>query len=109
MRSHSYLNTAKEIIQSYDGNIPFSIWLKQFFKTDKKFGSRDRKLISHLCFCYYRLGNAFHEKDFEERLLMGQFLCSDEDNFILWELKENWNEEITKAVEEKLKLVNEET
>lgn len=95
MRSHSYLNTTKKIIESYDGDIPLTSWLKQFFKLDKKFGSRDRKEISQACYCYYRLGSAFQNLDVEEKILTALFLCSNSSNKILEELKPGWNEKIS--------------
>ena len=105
MRSYSYLNTAKTIIQSYDGNIPLATWLKQFFKSDKKFGSKDRKQISHLCYCFYRLGNAFQNLDAEERMLTALFLCSDNPNKVLEELKPGLNERISLPITEKINLL----
>src|SRR6478672_6486722 len=101
MRSHSYLNTAKKIIESYEGSLPLAAWLKQFFRSDKKFGSRDRKEISHACYCFYRAGRAFQNHDKEEKLLIGLFLCSVSSNKILSELKPEWNAKITLSLSEK--------
>lgn len=58
MRWISYLNSAETILQKFDGETPFHLYLKQFFKQHKKYGSRDRKLISQLCFGFFRMGNA---------------------------------------------------
>lgn len=102
MHSHSYLNTVKGIIRSYDGSIPLAVWLKQFFKADKKFGSRDRKEISHACYCFYRLGNAFKDSKQEERILLALFLCSNSSNKILEELKPEWNEKLSLSLNEKI-------
>lgn len=106
MRSHSYVNTAKKIIHSYDGTIPLASWLKQFFKTNKKFGSKDRKEISHACYSYYRIGNAFGDSDIDERTLVALFVCPTSSNKILQELKPEWNEKISLDVEEKINLLN---
>lgn len=106
MHSHSYLNTVKKIIQSYDGSIPLALWLKHFFKTDKKFGSRDRKEISHACYSYYRLGNAFLNSNIDERVLIGLFLCSASSNKILQELKPEWNQKVSLDVNEKINFLN---
>src|SRR5215213_4387790 len=103
MHSHSYLNTASRIIQSYDGILPLAAWLKQFFRTDKKFGSKDRKNISHACYCFYRLGNAFQDLSIEGRILTALFLCSDSENKILEELKPEWNEKSLLPLSEKIK------
>lgn len=102
MRSYSHINTAKKIIDAYDGNVPLAAWLKQFFKADKKFGSKDRKQIGHLCYCYYRLGNAFQKTDWEERMLTALFLCSSEPNKVLEELRPEWNEKVVLSPDEKI-------
>jgi 16S rRNA (cytosine967-C5)-methyltransferase len=106
MHSHSYLNTVKEIIRSYDGSIPLAVWLKQFFKADKKFGSRDRKEISHACYCFYRLGNAFKDLNEEERILVALFLCSKSPTKILEELKPEWNKKLSLSLNEKINLLS---
>lgn len=106
MRSHSYLNTVKRIIQSYDGANPLSSWLKQFFKSDKKFGSRDRKEISHACYCFYRIGSAFKNLDEEERIFIALFLCSNSSNKILEELKPEWNEKLSLSLNEKINFLS---
>jgi 16S rRNA (cytosine967-C5)-methyltransferase len=105
MRSHSYINSAKNILQQYDGGIPFSIWLKQFFKEHKKYGSKDRREITALCYGYYRLGTAFKNYVVEERILLGLFLSSTENSFVLGELKPEWNENVTLSIEEKFRLL----
>jgi 16S rRNA (cytosine967-C5)-methyltransferase len=99
------LNTSKIIIEAYNGSMPLAPWLKQFFKANKKFGSKDRKEISHACYCFYRLGNAFQQLRFEERMLTGLFLCSFSSNKIINELKPEWNETIVLPLNEKIKLI----
>jgi 16S rRNA (cytosine967-C5)-methyltransferase len=106
MHSHSYLNTSREIIEAYDGSMPLAIWLKQFFKSNKKFGSTDRKQISHACYCFYRLGNAFQNFELEDRMLTGLFLCSASSNKILEELKPEWNQERSLPLVEKINLLS---
>lgn len=105
VRSHSYINSAKTIITEYNGAIPFAAWLKNYFKEHKKFGSKDRKVVAHLCFCYFRLGNAFSKYSVEERLLIGQFLCSVQ-SFVVDELKPEWGKYIHLSIEEKLKALD---
>jgi len=102
MRSYSHLNTAKKIIDTYDGSIPFAVWLKEFFRSDKKFGSRDRKQIGHACYCYFRLGGAFKETEWERKVLKALYLCSDTANSILQELRPEWNETVGLTIEEKI-------
>lgn len=106
MHSHSYLNTTRLIIESYDGSTPLATWLKQFFRADKKFGSKDRRNITHACYCFYRLGNAFQYLSIEEKILAALFLCSSTTNKILEELKSGWNEKITLSIPEKIELLS---
>lgn len=106
MRSHSHINSAKKILQEYDGNMPLAAWLKNFFRTDKKYGSSDRRQITHLCFCFFRLGNAFKNFTVEEKLLTGIFLCSDQPNRILEEVKPEWNARSRENIADKLQFLD---
>jgi 16S rRNA (cytosine967-C5)-methyltransferase len=107
MYSYSYLNTAKSIISAYKGDVPFAAWLKEFFKKDKKFGSRDRKQIGHLCYCYFRAARALSHLNLEQQIIWSLFLCSSEQNKLLEGLSKELNgivqllldEKITKAKE----------
>lgn len=78
MRFHSYFNTSIIIIRAYDGSMPLAHYLKQYFAQHKKHGSKDRKYISHLCYCHYRLGHALKELPVEERLKVALFACTDD-------------------------------
>ncbi len=106
MRSHSYINSARSVISTYDGSVPFAVWIKQFFKNHKKYGSKDRKEITHLCYSYFRLGKAFENLPIEERILIGVFLSSSESNFVLGELKPQWNAEVPLPLREKIRFLN---
>ena len=106
-RYHSYINSSKEILALYDGGEPFSIFIRKYFSQHKKFGSRDRKTISHLCYCFFRLGKWRQELDPEERILTGLFLCSNESNEILEQLKPGWNKFITGETRDKLPMIGE--
>ena len=105
-RFHSYINSAKEILTAYKGNEPFASFIKKQFSANKKFGSKDRKQISHLCYCWFRLGKLFETVVMEERMLIGLFLCSNEGNDILMNLKPEWNGKANLPVAEKLSVVN---
>jgi len=100
-RYHSYLNSAVVLLEAYDGKIPFAAFLKNYFATHRKFGSRDRKQVAHLCYCYFRTGKAAGENK-PETILKGLFLCSATDNELLKNLKPEWNKKVTLPVEEKL-------
>lgn len=106
MKFFAHLNTAVQVITLYKGQQPFGIFIKDFFKQDKKYGSRDRKNISHLCYCYFRLGKSFPALPVAERVVAGLFLCSAAPNEMLAQLKPEWNEKAVLPVEEKFSLIN---
>lgn len=103
---YSYLNTAKEVLQQYKGNEPLSSFLKKFFSLNKKYGSKDRKQISNLCYCYFRIGKMKADMPEEERIIMGLFLCSHESNEIIQLVRPGWNEKIALPLQGKLSLLN---
>ena len=102
MRQQSYLNSAKKILESYAGDIPFAAFLKKQFAANKKFGSTDRKQIAALCYHYFRLGNAAYQISIEERLITATFLCEQSPNEFLAFNKPEWNVCTHKPVEEKI-------
>jgi 16S rRNA (cytosine967-C5)-methyltransferase len=101
-RYYSYLNSAEQILNLYKGEEPFASFLKKYFSVNKKYGSKDRKQVSHLCYCYFRMGKMKAELPPEERIVMGLFLCSHESNKILEQLKPEWDEKISLSLNEKL-------
>lgn len=105
-RYHSYLNSAKSILAQYKGEEPFASFLKKYFSANKKFGSKDRKLVSNLCYCFFRLGKAVMNISLEEKILTALFLCSDKSNEILETLKPEWNKNIMVSIEEKCSIFN---
>jgi 16S rRNA (cytosine967-C5)-methyltransferase len=105
-RYYSYINSAKEIITAYTGAEPFASHLKKQFAANKKFGSKDRKQITQLCYCYFRLGKSLQHVSVEEKLLAGLFLSSRSSNELLQHLKPEWNDVIEMQLEKKLKLLN---
>jgi 16S rRNA (cytosine967-C5)-methyltransferase len=91
MRYYSHLNTAITLLQTYKGEEPFSHFIKKFFSDHKKYGSKDRKQISHLCYCYFRLGKTALDLPLQERILLGLWLCTDTSNELLQALKPEWD------------------
>ena len=106
MHAHSYLKSAVQILNAYKGEVPFAAFLKKYFQQSKKYGSKDRKHVSHLCYCYFRLGKALMDIPVEERILTGLFLCSGLANEMLEELRPEWNNKAGSSVSEKLFLIN---
>jgi 16S rRNA (cytosine967-C5)-methyltransferase len=104
-RYHSYLLSSQKIILSFDGAEPFSAFIKRYFTANKKFGGNDRKVVTHLCYCYFRLGTSFATFATEERLLIALFLCSTVSNEVLQNLKPQWNEQVHLSIVEKLAIL----
>lgn len=103
-RFFSYLNSAAAILGGYRGEEPFASHLKKFFAAQKKYGSRDRKEISHLCYSYFRLGKALPDIPVNERILTGLFLCSGSPNNLLETVRPEWNEKVSLTLADKLVL-----
>ena len=103
-RFFSHINTVKEVIKRYKGDVPFSAFLKNFFSKDKKFGSRDRRVISAFCYHYFRLGLAYPANDLDKRLLAATFLLGNEPNEWLEKEGNGWNEKVNFSLDEKIEL-----
>jgi len=102
MRYHSYLNSAKAIIDSYKGDIPFAVFLKKYFNANKKYGGKDRKQIAALCYNFYRLGKAVPQLPVEEKIIVAVFICETTHSEFLQFHKPEWNDIITKPLAEKI-------
>lgn len=102
---HSYLRTAELIISYYRGQEPFPDFIKRYFRQETKFGSRDRKAISKLCFSYLRVGNALPEQIISHQILVGYFLSQNEDNGVVEALKPEWLTSISLPFHEKISIV----
>lgn len=102
MRFQSYFNTAITLIQGYNGVVPLVHYLKQYFSTEKKHGSKDRKYISHLCYSYYRLGHALKELSVKERLRIALFFAEKAPGYWAGLYKtdwiKNWSEDLVERV-----------
>jgi 16S rRNA (cytosine967-C5)-methyltransferase len=98
----AYLNSAQEILSKYKGEEPFNSFLKKYFSLNKKFGSRDRKQIAHLCYCFFRLGKSLMDISIERKLSLGFFLCDKEKSLLLQKLEPQLNEEVGNSLDDKI-------
>ena len=105
-RYHSYLNSSKQLLQQYKGEEPFASYLKKYFSANKKYGSKDRKHIAHLCYCFFRMGKIIMNSSIEEKILTALFLCSEKPNEILAALKPGWNDKCELPVDQKVLIIN---
>lgn len=102
---YSYINTAQSILSSYKFEQPFHVHLKSFFKRNKKYGSRDRKIISNLCYGFFRIGDAANKLAFNDQILIGYFLCHDFDNGFLATLYPVWENKVQVSIEDKMAFI----
>lgn len=101
-RLYSHIQTAKKIIQGFQNQVPFSYYLKTFFASEKKYGSKDRKSISSICFQYFRIYPLMSTSLLEEKLLVAVFLFTNEPNDYLEKEKPEWAAVIQHSLQEKL-------
>ncbi len=90
----AHINTAIQLVKSYDGQLPFHLYIKQYFQKNKKFGSKDRRNISMLCFNFYRLAAVSHVDLDENGLLMASYICEDRCPEFIQKLKPDWPQNI---------------
>lgn len=76
--AENYLRSAAAIINAYNGDTPFAGFLKTHFAANKKFGSKDRRFISQICYSYFRTGNSMVGIDMELALKVSLYLCNNE-------------------------------
>lgn len=101
--AENYLRSAAAIITAYNGDMPFAGFLKAHFAANKKFGSRDRRYISQICYSYFRTGNSMVGIDMELALKAALYLCNDEPG--VWadlfdqHWLTDWSVSLTKRIE----------
>ena len=72
-----------ELLREYTYPTPFHLFSKQFFKANKKFGSKDRRAIADICYNYFRMGVSLHPFSIKEGLLIS-LLTHELDNYQDW-------------------------
>lgn len=100
-----YFETALQLIADYNGLQPLNNFLKTYFSQHKKHGSKDRKLIAHFCYCYYRLGFALKNLPNEERLRVAIFLCTDKAGSWLSLYDENWRQSYVENTDSRIRFI----
>jgi len=105
MKFDNLLRYAVRILSAYAGEIPLQSFLKNFFRENPQMGSRDRKQVSEMCYCFFRMGHALKNISAEERMLTGIFLSNDHQEQILEQLRPEWYTLVEKPLKEKLEIV----
>ncbi len=102
-----HLVSAIDLIKRYSYKEPFAIFLKNHFKKDKKFGSRDRKSIADLCYCYMRLGKSADEYTVQDQIIIGFFLTHQQDNGLLENFSPLLKHSVDENLEKKIEIISE--
>lgn len=81
MRFPHRIQQVQTILDSYKYPEPFAQHLKNYFKANPKFGSKDRKQLRELAFAYLRTGNLFAELDLDKALGLSLILTGKTELF----------------------------
>lgn len=80
MKYDNQLRYAGNIISAYNGSVPLSGWLNQFYREHPQMGSRDRRTVSSLVYGYYRLGQCQFPST-EQKILAAAAIMKTEPEF----------------------------
>lgn len=96
------------IIHLYKGDVPLTHFLKNYFKQHPKLGSRDRKILGEMAYCWYRCEKGIESKglDFDEKMNACLFLCSN-NPLISSFLPGAWEPATGKGIAERMDLLHE--
>jgi 16S rRNA (cytosine967-C5)-methyltransferase len=73
--ANAHFQTALGFLAAYGGRIPLAAFLKQQFALSKKYGSKDRRHVSALCYAFFRAGKAFQHLPLDQALLQALALA----------------------------------
>ena len=104
-RHHSHISSAAKVLETLVPGEPLVHHLKKFFAGNKKYGSKDRKMIAALCYNFFRAGKALDHFDTETKILYALFLCTDQKNELLAALRPDLNDDITLPAGKKIALL----
>jgi len=85
-----------ECLSRHQNGKPFTPTLSTYLKSNKSFGSRDRRRIRAMCYAWFRLGHALEGLELENQILLS-YLCLEDDgqfgefqNDLPFQLSDNW-------------------
>jgi 16S rRNA (cytosine967-C5)-methyltransferase len=102
-----YLEYTESVLSKYDGSQPFHLYLKKYFVSNRKHGSRDRKQIIALCYNYFRIGfGSISSLEISQKVVLSTFLTSKQSNPLVEFLKPDWNARADSPISGKLSIVS---
>jgi len=73
----------QQILDTYEGELPLSLFLRKYFKSYPKLGSRDRKALSEAAFIYFRCRHFFDASVHNMNVIaLGYNLCGSKNAFL---------------------------
>lgn len=96
---HTHIN---HILSHYKGEMPLANYLKSYFKKHPILGSRDRKIISEMAYCYYRCAKGFDLEKYSNAELIDASLLLAESMLpqLAKLISEHWQSQYGKEFEE---------
>ncbi|KAA5536520.1 hypothetical protein F0919_02305 [Taibaiella lutea] len=84
-----FIQHVQRILDTYEGQLPLSLFLRQYFKAYPKLGSRDRRALSEATFIYFRCRNFFDGSVNNMHVIaLGYHLCKSKNAFLAKALHE---------------------
>ena len=97
------------IIDSYNGGLPLARFLKNYFRLHPKLGSRDRRILSEMSYCWFRCSKALPNNiDLEQRLKACLFICETFVPQVLQFLPEQWQAKASLTMHDRVKTLRDE-
>lgn len=99
---HQHIDT---ILQSYKGEMPLGNFLKFYFKKHPILGSRDRKIIAEMAYCYYRCAKGISPTTLNrsEQIAIALLLADSNVAAVQKALPELWQDFYGKGYKDNLK------
>lgn len=105
-RIEQQLRNFHRAVEAYQQTEPFARFLTRFFKENKQMGASDRRMTSRLCYNFFRLGDSIPHLSVVDRLVIAEFLCEEESQFVALYQPE-WLPYISAPLTEKLNYLKE--
>lgn len=77
------MRVASGLINGYQFQQPFSLWLQEIFRQNRHFGSKDRKFYREAFYGYWKLGYFGNGLTTEQKLLAGLLRMNPDDSLLL--------------------------
>jgi 16S rRNA (cytosine967-C5)-methyltransferase len=97
----------RTILKTYEGSLPLSHFLKEYFRKFPKLGSRDRKMLSQMAYAWYRCSKGFQEEDGLDQEVLNALILTGAAGAVKRFLPEEWANREEMEVEERIERLEE--